>query len=292
MMKLRFHMTILSIIFLILPMKALANEDYYEDNDTPISYMIEVLHWDIANQILPKGTTFTVVDVETGLQFRVQRRAGNKHADVQPLSRKDTKIMKEIYNGKWSWNRRAIIVLIDDQIIAASMHGMPHGAGAIKNGFPGHFCIHFWGSSTHRSDHMDLSHKIMILKAGGKIHDYMNHIDPFELIQIFAIAINTHDHQLLELTVAKETLSPLTKLKNDFTYFKITNRSLSPVNDMNGQILMKIPVEVEFYKRIKGREKMDIHFIIRRDSIIDRWYIDGQYFLKELYRDEKQNKKN
>ena len=55
-------------------------------------------------------------------------------------------MMKKIYHNQWSWKRRAIIVLIDHQMIAASMHGMPHGAGALQNDFPGHFCVHFSGS--------------------------------------------------------------------------------------------------------------------------------------------------
>ncbi|WP_152642900.1 hypothetical protein [Bacillus alveayuensis] len=283
MMKLNINMLIVSVVLLILPMNTLANEVHYEDNDTPISFMIEVLPWDIANQILPNGTTFTVIDVETGLQFRVQRRAGNKHADVQPLTKKDTQIMKKIYNGRWSWDRRSIIALVDDQMIAASMHGMPHGAGAIKNGFPGHFCIHFWGSTTHRSGNMDLAHKLMILKAGGKIDDYLNNIDPYELIHIFSIAVNNRDKQLLELTVAKnENQSQLTKIIKDLTYFRITNMSLLPMEDINEPILIEVPVEVEFYKSNKGRDKKVMHFIIRRDSLIDRWYIDEQYFLKEL----------
>lgn len=100
MMKLKINMLILSVVLLILPMNTLANEVHYEDNDTPIiSFMIEVLPWDIVNQILPIGITFTVIDVETDLQFRVQRRAGNKHADVQPLTRRDTQIMKKSIMG-------------------------------------------------------------------------------------------------------------------------------------------------------------------------------------------------
>jgi hypothetical protein len=284
MMKLRINMLILSVVLLTLPMNTLANEVHYEDNDIPISFMIEVLPWDIVNQILPIGTIFTVIDVETGLQFRVQRRAGNKHADAQPLTRRDTQIMKKIYNGRWSWNRRAIIVLVGDQMIAASMNGMPHGAGAIKNGFPGHFCIHFWGSTTHRSGKMDPAHQLMILKAGGKIDDYLNSVDPYELINIFSIAVNNHDKQLLELSVAKnKNQSQLIKVINDLTYFRITNMSLLPVEDINEQVLMEVPVEVEFYKKHKGKDKKVMHFIIRRDSLIDRWYIDGQYLLKELY---------
>ena len=53
--------------------------------------------------------------------------------------------MKTIYQGKWSWQRKAIIVELEDgRRLAASMHGMPHGAGAIRgNNFNGHFCVHF-----------------------------------------------------------------------------------------------------------------------------------------------------
>lgn len=61
--------------------------------------------------------------METGLQFQVQRRAGKNHADVQPLTKQDTAVMKQIYQGKWSWKRRAILVRKDDQFLAASMHG-------------------------------------------------------------------------------------------------------------------------------------------------------------------------
>ncbi|MCM3080108.1 hypothetical protein [Brevibacillus invocatus] len=35
-----------------------------------------------------------VIDLETGQRFQVQRRAGSRHADVQPLTRNDTMILK------------------------------------------------------------------------------------------------------------------------------------------------------------------------------------------------------
>lgn len=111
--------------------------------DIGIGIKIEILPWEEINEILPKNSKFTVLDVETGKRFNVQRRAGSSHADVQPLTLKDTQIMREIYDGKWSWRRRAIIVIHQNQWIAASMHGMPHGVGSLKNRFPGHFCIHF-----------------------------------------------------------------------------------------------------------------------------------------------------
>lgn len=100
-----------------------------EAKKSPKKTPIQMTQWEEVNGILPRYSKFTVVDLETGLKFRVQRRAGSNHADVQPLTPKDTEIMKKIYNGKWSWKRRAIIVISEDGKIAASMHGMPHGGG-------------------------------------------------------------------------------------------------------------------------------------------------------------------
>lgn len=125
------------MLYLVFPAKM------YGMVDDEIGLPIQMLPWKEAKEHLPKFKKFTVLDVDTGKRFDVQRRAGSEHADVQPLTKEDTKTMKEIYNGKWSWKRRAIIVISDGEWIAASMHGMPHGAGALSNNFPGHFCIHF-----------------------------------------------------------------------------------------------------------------------------------------------------
>lgn len=69
-----------------------------------IGWLIEMLPWEKVNGILPKYSKFTVMDVETGKKFKVQRRAGSHHADVQPLNAEETKIMKSIYgeNGAGS----------------------------------------------------------------------------------------------------------------------------------------------------------------------------------------------
>ena len=126
------------ILIIPVPLVKGAEENIY----SPISFDIQLLSWNVINERIPKYSKFTILDIETGNQFKVQRRAGSQHADVQPLTVKDTKIMKEIYEGKWSWRRRAILIMVNDQWFAASMHGMPHGAGALANNFPGIFvCI-------------------------------------------------------------------------------------------------------------------------------------------------------
>lgn len=282
----KFYLCILFVFliyFFIQPVESKADKLKYKDEHHPISFEIEILPWEIAKDILPKGKKFTVIDVETGLQFKVQRRAGSKHADVQPLTTKDTKIMKKIYDGKWSWKRRAIIVKVRDQFIAASMHGMPHGAGALKNGFPGHFCIHFLGSTTHRSGKMDKLHHLMILKAGGKEEEYLHTVDPYEMMEFFVTGINYQDPHLLKVTIAEnKTPSKLTKMAKEFTYFRITSMSFLPVEDLEGQLVFEVPVEVKYHTDKTGKVKKNMTFILTKNSVMDRWKIDSEHFLKEI----------
>lgn len=159
-----------------------------------------LLTWNQVTEIFPRMAKAKVRDLETGLSFNVQRRAGSAHADVQPLTAQDTKIFKEIYGGSWSWRRRAIIVERDGYQIAASMHGMPHGQGAISgNNFSGHFCIHFLDSTTH-SNNIDLAHQLMVWKAAGLIEEYLKKQSPQAMIEIALTALGQNDRQLLILS--------------------------------------------------------------------------------------------
>lgn len=127
---------------------------------------VELLHWDIAKTIFK--TRATIIDCATGLSFKVQRRGGYNHADAEPLTADDTATMKQICGGKWSWTRRAVIVVVGGRRIAASINGMPHGGCQIKNNnFDGHFCVHFLGSRTHASALLDPDHQRMVHAAVG-----------------------------------------------------------------------------------------------------------------------------
>lgn len=272
---------VMFIVALITNHPAYANE--WEDKDGPINFKIEMLPWEKVNEIIPNKTVFTIIDVETGLSFQVQRRAGSQHADVQPLTKKDTQIMKKIYHDQWSWKRRAILVFIDQQMIAASMHGMPHGAGALPNGFPGHFCVHFSGSITHRLKNEDLSHKLMILKAAGKLDEYMATVNPHELIKIFSIAITQEDPKILALTLShSKHPNRLHKRVQDMTSFGIRSFPKQSIKDVNESLLVDIPVQVDIYKKGKGREKRMVIFTIWREGLTHRWFIDQDSLVEEL----------
>ncbi|WP_426451397.1 hypothetical protein ACP26L_04620 [Paenibacillus sp. S-38] len=159
-----------------------------------------LLPWEEAKKTVTMKSVCTVTDLETGLSFKAQRRAGSSHADMQPVTKADTKIMKEIYGGSWSWRRRAVLVSRDGgPAIAASMHGMPHGGDGIPgNGFSGHFCIHFLGSSTHKSKNVDPDHQWMVYKAAGRLDEALRKAGPYGVAQGFLVALNQHEAGLLQ----------------------------------------------------------------------------------------------
>lgn len=155
----------------------------------------QYLTWKEVNRLFPKYAKATITDFETQKSFNVQRRGGQKHADVQPLTAEDTAVMKAIYSGKWSWKRRAVVVTLEDGArIAASMAGMPHGQGAIRgNKFNGHFCLHFRGSKTHGSGKVDLAHQMMIEKAAGRLETKLLELPAREVIVRFFTAVDQGD---------------------------------------------------------------------------------------------------
>ena len=163
-----------------------------ENEPEPPYFHGELLSWEEVDELFPKFQKARIIDVDTRLAFWVQRRAGTEHADVQPLTKEDTEIMKTIYQGKWSWQRKAIIVELEDgRRLAASMHGMPHGAGAIRgNNFNGHFCVHFWGSTTHGSKKPNRAHQIMVWKAAGQFDQQLEKVSATEAIDIFFTAVD------------------------------------------------------------------------------------------------------
>ncbi|MCM3160076.1 hypothetical protein [Metabacillus litoralis] len=254
-------------------------------NDQPrpyISFQPDLLSWDEVNEMIPRKSTFTVIDIDSGQSFNVQRRAGSGHADVQPLTKNDTKMMKNIYNGKWSWRRRAVFILVDDQLIPASMHGMPHGAGAIQNGFPGHFCIHFSGSTTHRTRKFDLSHHVMILKAGGKFDDYIATLSAKEILNIFLITTKNNDKELME----RISISNINKNDN-------SNEVLDNIEGMKWTIkkskedhdfplVSTFPVETKIYLDEVGPVKITQTFTLIRTSLFSPWKVIRDPFVTEL----------
>ncbi|MCE5342932.1 MAG: peptidoglycan-binding protein [Eubacteriales bacterium] len=137
-------------------------------SSTKKTYTTEVLDWfaDNVSSVIPKKATFTIKDVRTGKTFTAKRWSGINHLDAEPATAEDTAIMKKIFGGAWSWNRRPILILYRGHVYAASMNGMPHGTTTIdNNNFDGHFCIHFKNSKTHGTEKVDAGHQQAVTVA-------------------------------------------------------------------------------------------------------------------------------
>ncbi len=151
---------------------------------------VELVSWfGGAENILAIGDTAKIIDVDTGLTFKVKRTYGYNHADVETSTSSDTDIIKKIYGGDFSWSRRAVIVEVNGRRLAASLAAMPHagvdskpandtvsgrsggyGTGdnldAVKgNGMDGVLDLHFNKSRTHGTNKVDSQHQAMIQKA-------------------------------------------------------------------------------------------------------------------------------
>jgi hypothetical protein len=142
--------------------------------------------------IFPRGKNAKVTDIKTGKSFMIKRTFGTNHADVETLTKEDTKVMKEIWGG-YSWERRSVVVEVDGNLIAGSMTAMPHagvdsqpsvkvvngrsggyGRGqnldSVKNnGMDGHVDIHFLNSRTHGTNVMQKIHQDKVKEAAAYI---------------------------------------------------------------------------------------------------------------------------
>ncbi len=141
-------------------------ENIQYDNGS-VNGHVELIDWfNGGSELYSRYTEATVIDVETGLSFRVRRFGGQYHGDSEPLTAEDTEIMKQIVGGAWTWDRHAIWIKIGERYIAASMNGMPHMVSPTAgNNFPGHFCIHFLHSKVHETGKECTKHQSEVIKA-------------------------------------------------------------------------------------------------------------------------------
>ncbi|MNZ75052.1 hypothetical protein D3C78_935230 [compost metagenome] len=234
--------------------------------------------WSEVSKLLPRKSTFSIIDMDTGLEFRAQRRAGSKHADVQPLTKEDTKTMKQIFDNRWSWDRRAIVIVTDNNTrIAASMNGMPHGGDGIPdNGFSGHFCIHFLDSSTHRSVHPDLLHQLMVYTSAGKRDSFLNRLSPDKLSETFIGALSQRDLHLL-ITLAEganaETLNYFLNEIKQGTTFRMMNRKQSYLDNSKVGLTEELIIPVIVRRKNQSEKSVALQFELTRESVLSPWKI-------------------
>ena len=238
----------------------------------------ELLPWSEASLLIPRYSTFSITDLETGMTWRAQRRAGSQHADIQPLSKADTAILKTVYAGSWSWNRRAVIVEYAGRRIAASVNGMPHGSGALANGFPGHHCLHFLGSTTHGGDNLDPVHQLMVHRAAGDLCEYLDQLPPEEL-QVLALELAGQGEETAISLLTNNQTASHADLAKQIRDIRIWSQQLG--SPSGGTLRSSYHVSVYFCGDTR-EHRLNVTLTCRYHGHLGKWLVEPDYLQQLL----------
>lgn len=118
-------------------------------------------------------TKYAITDIATGRTINIKIQSAGNHADVEPLTKKDTEVLCSLYgvanasqlDTMNKWQRRAVVMINKNtgRQFVGSIYAIPHGQDTVSgNGFDGQFCLHFKGSTIHAGD-------------GGSVSSSQNH---------------------------------------------------------------------------------------------------------------------
>ena len=118
---------------------------------------------------LKKGGSATLTDIYTGKSFNIKIQSLGNHADVEPATADDTKVLCSLYNVSNAsmleslnkYQRRAVVLTVKNSSgvktqFIGSIYAIPHGKNTVYgNNFDGQFCVHFLNSKTHGTNRVD-----------------------------------------------------------------------------------------------------------------------------------------
>ena len=151
------------------------SNDYGEGSTSAIdkTKVIYNIDWfNNKNTIITGTGTYKITDISTGRSLSIKIQSAGNHADVEPLTAKDTEVLCSLYGVANSsqletmnkWQRRAVVMTNGKgEQFVGSIYAIPHGQDTVSgNSFDGQFCLHFKGSTIHAGD-------------GGSVSESDNH---------------------------------------------------------------------------------------------------------------------
>ena len=112
----------------------------------PSAGQVRLMHW--FNEVKPAlrgASSVYVYDPASGNGFTLHLYSLGNHADVEPMTARDTETMMAAFGGKATWTPRFVYVRLPGGAwTAATMHNVAHGGQSITdNNFNGQNCVHF-----------------------------------------------------------------------------------------------------------------------------------------------------
>ena len=123
------------------------------------------------------------------------------------------------------------------------------------------------------SGNEDLSHKIMILRAGGKLEDYLNEIEPAQVLKVFETAVNQKDNKTISMLISSKEKKLFKRLK-DKMFISLNRKSVQIENEHN-PFIQRISVDATIYYCDFSKQRKSMDFILLKDGRTGQWRIDG-----------------
>ena len=124
--------------------------------------------WEEVKASLTVGSTYTLIDYNTGTTFKMVYTSGENHAEMECASPNDTTLFKEVFGGEFNYSKRPMLLSLPSGLVACSLQGQPHGEDTVsQNDMDGHACLFFDQSKSHVGMLSDIEHNNNVLTASG-----------------------------------------------------------------------------------------------------------------------------
>ncbi len=114
------------------------------------------------NTLMPSGSRFLVVDLNSQYYFYAIRQGGTSHMEIVPASQEDMQRYLAIFAGRSSLEKRPCVVEFNGQNIAASLCGFLHGSDSAQT-----LDLYFFGSTANDSQLEDQEHNANLLLSSN-----------------------------------------------------------------------------------------------------------------------------
>lgn len=129
----------------------------------------EAVEWASIKAQLNTGSSYKLMDYNTGETFNMVYTGGENHAEMECTTASDTAKFKEVFGAEFNYSKRPMLLSLNSEWIACSLQGEPHGEDAISNNdMAGHACLFFSGSRSHVGTVVDVEHNVNVRRATGQ----------------------------------------------------------------------------------------------------------------------------